>query len=217
MSRVLIPLIAGVAGLIAIACSSGGETDTTASTPAGTALVAVAAPTTAPTRAAEPVDQRDERYGGVLRIAQPGDPISCDLAMSRGVGYQSVHPCNPMLSQIVRASAGDHGVILPDLATEYSLSPDGRTWTFELREDARWHDGTPVTADDLKFSLDRVINPPEGLLVGLDYSSGMLAKAQGKVQRKGWGNVRLIQADARALCEDLLKARAGVDRVDAVL
>lgn len=166
MSRVLIPLIAGISGLIAIACSSGGETDTTASTPAGTALVAVAEPTTAPTRAAKPVEQRDERFGGVLRIAQPGDPISCDLAMSRGVGYQSVHPCNPMLSQIVRASAGDHGVILPDLATEYSLSPDGRTWTFELREDARWHDGTPVTADDLKFSLDRVINPPEGLLVG---------------------------------------------------
>ena len=71
-----------------------------------------------------------------------------------------------MLSQIVRASADDHGVILPDLATEYSLSPDGRTWTFKLREDARWHDGTPVTADDLKFSLDRIINPPEGLLVG---------------------------------------------------
>ncbi len=176
MLRALIPVIAGIAGLIAIACSSGGETGTVVPTPAGTARaaksspvspgVAVAGPTIAPTGISEPVDPRDERYGGVLRVAQPGDPISCDLAMSRGVGYQSVHPCNPMLSQIVRASADDHAVILPDLATEYSLSPDGRTWTFKLREDARWHDGAPVTADDLKFSLDRVIDPPEGLLVG---------------------------------------------------
>jgi ubiquinone/menaquinone biosynthesis C-methylase UbiE len=57
----------------------------------------------------------------------------------------------------------------------------------------------------------------EGLLIGLDYSPGMLGKARRKVQRKGWANVRLIQADARALSEDLLKERAGVDSVDAVL
>ncbi len=57
----------------------------------------------------------------------------------------------------------------------------------------------------------------EGLLIGLDYSSGMLAKARRKVQRKGWGNVRLIQADARTLSEDLLKEHANVDRIDNVL
>ena len=57
----------------------------------------------------------------------------------------------------------------------------------------------------------------EGLLIGLDYSSGMLAKARRKVQRKGWGNVRLIQADARTLSEDLLKEHANVDRIDKVL
>ncbi len=106
------------------------------------------------------------RYGGNLRIAQPGDPVSCDIAMSRGVGYQSVHPCNPMLSQIVRASSADHSTITPDLAESWSVSDDGRTWTFKLRPNARWHDGSPVTASDLKFSIDRVIEPPEGLFAG---------------------------------------------------
>ena len=57
----------------------------------------------------------------------------------------------------------------------------------------------------------------EGVLIGLDYSSGMLAKARRKVKRKGWGNVRLIRADARSLSEDLLKEHAGVGRVDKVL
>lgn len=106
------------------------------------------------------------RYGGNLRIAQPGDPVSCDLAMSRGTGYQSVHPCNPMLSQIVRSSPTDHSIITGDLAEDWSLSEDGRTWKFKVRPDALWHDGSQVTADDLKFSIDRVINPPEGLFAG---------------------------------------------------
>lgn len=86
--------------------------------------------------------------------------------MSRGIGYQSVHPCNPMLSQILRVSPADHGLVVADLADEWAASPNGLTWTFRLRENARWHDGLPVTPADLKFSIDRVITPPEGLAVG---------------------------------------------------
>lgn len=56
-----------------------------------------------------------------------------------------------------------------------------------------------------------------GLLLGLDYSAGMLARAQGKVRRQGWTNVRLIQADAGTLSEELVREHAGVDRVDKVL
>ncbi len=69
----------------------------------------------------------------------------------------------------------------------------------------------------LNFPLVEAGIGPEGLLIGLDYSSGMLAKARRKVQRRGWGSVRLIQADARTLSEDLLKENACVDRVDKVL
>lgn len=58
---------------------------------------------------------------------------------------------------------------------------------------------------------------PEGLLIGLDYSSGMLARARRKAERHGWANVRLIHADARALSGGLLREHAGVDRVDKAL
>ncbi|MBM3956639.1 MAG: ABC transporter substrate-binding protein [Gemmatimonadetes bacterium] len=86
--------------------------------------------------------------------------------MSRGLSYQAVHPCNPMLSQIVRVDARDHAAIGPDLALSWELAGDGLTWTFHVRGEALWHDGSPVTAADLKFSLDRIIRPPDGLAVG---------------------------------------------------
>ena len=57
----------------------------------------------------------------------------------------------------------------------------------------------------------------QGLLIGLDYSPGMLAKARRKAQRRGWENVRLIQADAGTLSADLLKEKAGVERVDKLI
>jgi peptide/nickel transport system substrate-binding protein len=50
-----------------------------------------------------------------------------------------------------------------DLATHWSISEDGTVYTFTLREDARWHDGQTVTADDVVFTADlaqRIANDP---------------------------------------------------------
>jgi len=69
----------------------------------------------------------------------------------------------------------------------------------------------------LNFPLIEAGIGPEGLLIGLDFSPGMLAKAQRRARRRRWENVRLIQADARALCRELLREHAGVDRVDKAL
>ena len=46
---------------------------------------------------------------------------------------------------------------IPWLAKEWSHSPDGLEWRFTLRDNAKWQDGRPVTADDVKFSFDYVI------------------------------------------------------------
>ncbi|HEY3504474.1 MAG TPA: ABC transporter substrate-binding protein [Actinocatenispora sp.] len=46
----------------------------------------------------------------------------------------------------------------PDLATKYVMSDDAKTFTFTLRDDARFSDGSPVTADDVVFSLNRLRN-----------------------------------------------------------
>ena len=40
------------------------------------------------------------------------------------------------------------------MATDWSVSADSTEFTFTITEDATWHDGTPLTADDVKFSID---------------------------------------------------------------
>jgi ABC-type transport system substrate-binding protein len=52
--------------------------------------------------------------------------------------------------------------VVPDLAERWELSPDGRTYTFFLRQDARFHDGRAVTASDVKYSLERACDPRTG-------------------------------------------------------
>ncbi len=47
--------------------------------------------------------------------------------------------------------------LVPSLATEWSTSEDGRTWTFKLREKVKFHDGTPFNADAVVFSFERII------------------------------------------------------------
>ena len=49
--------------------------------------------------------------------------------------------------------------IVPDLAKQWDISPDGRMFTFRLREDAKFHDGSPVTAEDFRWSLERAADP----------------------------------------------------------
>jgi peptide/nickel transport system substrate-binding protein len=48
------------------------------------------------------------------------------------------------------------------LADSWDVAADGRTYTFHLNPDALWHDGTPVTADDVQFSFDALANPDVG-------------------------------------------------------
>lgn len=48
----------------------------------------------------------------------------------------------------------------PWLAESWTTSPDGTTWTFHLREDARWQDGRPLTAEDVVFSFNYVLTGP---------------------------------------------------------
>ena len=59
---------------------------------------------------------------------------------------------------------------VPDLAESYTASPDGKVYTFKLRKDAVFSDGTPVTSADVVFSLNRVANVkgnPSFLMAGI--------------------------------------------------
>lgn len=51
------------------------------------------------------------------------------------------------------------GSFIPDLAEAYNISPDGHDWTFTLRPNLVWHDGEPLTAEDIVFTIELAKNP----------------------------------------------------------
>ncbi|MEI6345808.1 MAG: peptide ABC transporter substrate-binding protein [bacterium] len=51
------------------------------------------------------------------------------------------------------------GTLIPELAKSYTVSDDGKTYTFTLRDDVTFHDGEPVTADDIEFTIRKAIDP----------------------------------------------------------
>jgi len=54
------------------------------------------------------------------------------------------------------------GAFVPGLAERWEVSDDGRTYTFYLRSDVHFHDGTPFNAEAVKVNLDRIANPETG-------------------------------------------------------
>ena len=93
---------------------------------------------------------------------------------------------------------------VPGVAERWDVSADRRTYTFHLRADARWTDGTPVTSADFMYAWERVLNP----ITGARYAQQLysIANAElyntGKVKRVSLGGATLSPsppwADTRA-------------------
>jgi peptide/nickel transport system substrate-binding protein len=64
-----------------------------------------------------------------------------------------------IFSMLVKPDSRNPARVVPDLAVSWETSKDGLAWTFRLRNDVKWHDGTPFTADDVKFTFDRILDP----------------------------------------------------------
>lgn len=88
---------------------------------------------------------------------------------------------------------------VPGVAARWEISPDGLTYTFHLRPDARWSDGTPVTAQDFVASYRRVLTPS----LGADYASMLhivqRAEAYHRGDVKDFPQVGFAARDARTL------------------
>lgn len=100
------------------------------------------------------------KRGGTLRISSGGDPPDFDLHQSPT--YLSQHVGAPCYSTLMRADPKDYNRLLPDLAEKADVSADGKSVTFQLREGVVFHNGMPLTAEDVAYSLERIRNPPKG-------------------------------------------------------
>jgi len=78
-----------------------------------------------------------------------------------------IHPIRPFYSTLIRINPDDPQATTDfqcDLCTEYAASVDGLTYTFQIRQDVKFHDGTPLTGADIKATYDKLIFPPKGIL-----------------------------------------------------
>ena len=91
-----------------------------------------------------------------LVVARPTDAVSLDPARTSDI--ESLEVAEQVYGRLVRFSAGR---LEPeaDLATSWTVSSDGTIWTFDLRPNVRFHDGTPFDADAVVFSFERQIVP----------------------------------------------------------
>jgi peptide/nickel transport system substrate-binding protein len=94
--------------------------------------------------------------GGILRFARTQDAVNLDPI--KPLENLSIWTVLLIYDQLVRVSADGKGYE-PGLATDWNIAKDGKTFVFNLRKDAVFHDGSPVTAQDVKFSLDRARSP----------------------------------------------------------
>ncbi|MBE1203287.1 ABC transporter substrate-binding protein [Aminobacter carboxidus] len=105
--------------------------------------------------AQETLDQK-AKQGGAITITYKDDVATLDPAI--GYDWQNWSMIKSLFDGLMDYEPGTTK-LRPELAESYEISPDGKTFTFKLRKGVKFHNGREMTADDVKYSLDRVTNP----------------------------------------------------------
>jgi peptide/nickel transport system substrate-binding protein len=101
------------------------------------------------------------RRGGVLLCAIAADAPSLDPHQEST--FATIEVVAPLYSTLLQIDPQNYPKVIGDLATEWKISPDGLTYTFKIHPGVRFHDGSPLTAADVKASYDKIIAPPPGV------------------------------------------------------
>jgi peptide/nickel transport system substrate-binding protein len=101
------------------------------------------------------------RRGGVLLAVIGADAPSLDPHQEQT--FAVLMPVAPLYSTLMQIDPQSYPNIIGDVATEWNISPDGLTYTFKLHPGIKFHDGSPLTAADVKATHDKIIFPPQGV------------------------------------------------------
>jgi peptide/nickel transport system substrate-binding protein len=106
-------------------------------------------------RAAGAASSAPPRRGGMLFLAQDVDPISLDPHTNANIsalqGYEHAYEGLTTYDEKLN--------VMPALATRWEISPDQKTYTFHLRPGVKFHNDQTLTAQDVKYSIERVLDP----------------------------------------------------------
>ncbi len=139
--------------IVTTGCASGPAAAPTA--PATTKAPAEQAkPTTAPASATTSKPQSTGPTGTLTSaIASFGDDTLDPMLSGASNHAALIYPMFEML-----ANYDEKGTLVPILAESWSLSDDGKVWTLKIRRGVKFHNGDPMTAADVKFSIERMIS-----------------------------------------------------------
>jgi peptide/nickel transport system substrate-binding protein len=101
------------------------------------------------------------RRGGVLLAVIGADPPTLD-PHQEGT-FATMEIVAPLYSTLLQIDPASYPKVVGDVATDWKASADGLTYTFKIRTDVRFHDGSPLTAADVKASYDKIVFPPQGV------------------------------------------------------
>ena len=158
MATKIVMMLLGLTLVLAVACGSAAEPtavpEPTATTQAADTAPA-AQPTATPQMAAPPADV--EVFPGELRL-MVGDFASerFDNAFSQGLAGDLNY--GRILHGFLM-SDNERREIVPGIASQWGISPDGRTWTFTIREGVKWHDGTELVPEDVLWTFQHLFGP----------------------------------------------------------
>jgi peptide/nickel transport system substrate-binding protein len=162
-------LSTGAIGIVLAACSS---TPSSAAPSVGATTAASAAASAAASSAASAA--ASGVTGGIIRVASQ-KPVSIDpVAMQDLGGYGITSQSFEFLA--TADPKGSQSTIVPGLALKWTPNADGSVWTFDLRQNVKWHDGTPFTADDVVATMERLVKAGNSGLKGVLPAGGTVAK-----------------------------------------
>ncbi|MBR0641381.1 ABC transporter substrate-binding protein [Roseomonas hellenica] len=99
--------------------------------------------------------------GGILTYAVAAEPPTYDLHQTGT--FAVMHRSAPHYSTLLCYEPGNYPNIIGDVAESWTEAPDKLTYTFRLRPNVRFHDGTILTSEDIRASYARMIAPPPGV------------------------------------------------------
>jgi len=166
-----------MAALLAQACGGSGQAPpnpptavapTQAPAPAAAATTAPVQVTAAPAGAASQAAPGTPKRGGTLLVGKTTEAPSLEPHRENALSRARV--TQNMYSYVVQADSDLK--IVPDLAEKWDISPDGLTYTFTLRKGVKFHTGRELTSEDVKYSLQRILDPATasqgaGLLISI--------------------------------------------------
>ena len=91
----------------------------------------------------------------ILRTNNSSEPGSLDPALAQGTHESWI--LDHIFEGLMKRD--ENGKIVPGMAKEYKLADDNVTYTFKLRDDIKWSNGDPVTAEDFEYSWKRALDP----------------------------------------------------------